>query len=64
MCSTSLCVDSATRSALLIQARILVERAETTQAAARLREYLAKPGVSKRVEAARWLQMLLDAETH
>jgi hypothetical protein len=49
--------------ALLIQARILVERVETKQAAAKLREYLAKPGVSKRVETARWLQTLVDAET-
>jgi tetratricopeptide (TPR) repeat protein len=44
--------------ALLIEARILLARSQTSEAVAKLRSYLSRPGVSQRVEVTGWLDAL------
>src|ERR1039458_6161659 len=44
--------------ALLVEARILLARSQTSEAVAKLRSYLSRPGVSQRVEVTGWLDAL------
>jgi tetratricopeptide (TPR) repeat protein len=50
--------------ALLIEARILTFRHDSTGAAAKLRLYLSQPDVSQRSEVERWLEALTPDRAH
>jgi Flp pilus assembly protein TadD len=50
--------------ALLIQARILVTRGETRLAAAKLRDYLSRPGIPQRAEVRDWLNAIEQPTIH